>query len=326
MIKNGKKIILSVVLVVSLALVIAVAFWIGDSMYGSEVDGEVDIDAIKNATYIDGELCYPKTGVKNYLIMGIDKFGEDEDALGQADFLMVLSFDSNTKTYTMVSINRDTMVDVDEYDGFGGHRVVNKQIALSYSKSGGDGLVDKKNCINTEKAVSRILCGMKFDGYMSMTMDAVAILVDSLGGIRITIDEDLTSVDERLVVGEVLLDGELALKYVRARGGLVDSSNIARMNRQERFLQAFFAKVSETELGETRLLGIYDQIRPYICNDSGDVGYEKLFSKLSEYSAGDKISLKGEAKIGDGGYVEFDVDEAHVKEVVLDVFYEKAKK
>lgn len=329
MFNNRKTIILSVSLVLGLALVIAAAFWIGDMIYSDEGDGYADSDVVSGAIYIDGELCYPKMGVRNYLIMGIDGEGDTEtEDFGQSDFIMVLSFDNNTKTYTMVSINRDTMAMVDEYDDFGGHRTVYKQIALSHTYAGGgDGITNNAKCKNTAKAVSGVLMGMEFDGYMSMTMDAVKILVDSLGSVQIELDEDITLGEESFVKGEtVTMDGEMALAYVRARGGLEDSSNIARMRRQERFLREFFATISDARLSESEMLEIYDEVYPYVCNDMGDAGYEVLFNMLKTYSAGDTISLKGEAVLGRGGYVEFYVDEEHVKEVILDVFYEKTKK
>ena len=317
MFNNRKRLVLSVVLVLCLALVIVAAFCISDMMYSGDTNGgDVGDEGYLNDIYIDGELCYPKSGVQNYLIMGIDKYGEAEnDGLGQADFLMVLSFDGDTKTYTMVPINRDTMVMVDEYDDFGGHREVYKQIALSHTYVGGEGVTNNLKCKNTAKAASKILMGMEFNGYMSMTMDAVSILVDRIGGVEITVDGNT-----------VLLNGESALAYVRARGGLEDSSNVARMERQEKFLYAFFAKVSATQLSESELLQIYDEVRPYVCNDAGDAGYEVLFNMLEEYSAGETVSLKGEAVKGKGGYIEFYVDEEHVKEVMLNVFFEKAKK
>ena len=331
MLNNGKKVILSVALVLCLALVVAAAFGIVDRMYSpdeEDFDGPVDLGEVMNAIYVDGVLCYPKPGVRNYLIMGIDKYGESgSDGVGQVDFLMVLSFDSNTEKYTMVSINRDTMVVVDESDGFGGHRMVYKQIALSHDYRGTEGVTNNEKCENTARAASRVLCEMKFDGYMSMTMDAIAKMVDKFGGIDILVEDDLTSVDARLVKGEtVKLDGELAVKFVRARGGLEDSSNSARMKRQEAFLSAFFEKITQSNLDETLMLEIYEEIQPYVCNDSGESGYEDLFYKLSKYELSESITLKGESAIGKGGYVEFSVDESHIKEVMVDVFYDKVQK
>ncbi len=333
MINNGKKIILSISLVLCLALVVAVAFWISDLMYApqnqtGDEEESVDLSEILNAIKIDDELYFPKLGVRNYLIIGVDKYGDVEsDLSSQADFLMVMSFDSNAGTYTMVSINRDTMAVVDEADGFGGHRMVYKQIALSHVYKGSEGVTNREKCVNTAKAVSWLLHGMEFDGYMSMTMDAVSILVDRVGGVDVPVEEDLTSVDERLVKGEtVTMDGELAMKFVRARGGLDDSSNIGRMERQEAFLKEFFAKIGEAQLESEQLIDIYEDVAPYVYNSAGEDGYEELFYKLSKYKLLESLSLKGESKVGRGGYMEFYVDEEHLKEVMVDVFYEKAYK
>ena len=332
MINNGKKIILSISLVLSLALVLAVAFWISDLVYAPHGEtGEeesVDLSEILNAIYIDDELYLPKMGVRNYLIIGVDKYGDAaNDLASQADFLMIMSFDSNAETYTMVSINRDTMALVDEVDGFGGHRMVYKQIALSHVCKGTEGVTNRDKCINTAKAASRLLYGMEFDGYLSMTMDAVSILVDRVGGVDVLVEDDLTAVDARLVKGEtVTMDGELAMKFVRARGGLEDSSNTGRMKRQEAFLKEFFKKFGATGFGDEQLISMYEEIAPHTYNSSGEDGYEELFYKLSNYTLLKSLSLEGESKVGLGGYIEFYIDEEHLKEVMVDVFYEKAYK
>ncbi len=333
MINNGKKIILSISLVLCLALVIAVAFWISDQIYapqnqtGNEEES-VDLSEVLNAIYIDDEMYLPKMGVRNYLIIGVDKYGDAaSDLASQADFLIIMSFDSNAETYTMVSINRDTMAMVDEADGFGGHRMVYKQIALSHVYKGSEGVTNREKCVNTAKSASRLLYGMEFDGYMSMTMDAVSILVDWVGGVDVLIEDDLTVVDERLVKGEtVTMDGELAMKFVRARGELDDSSNTSRMKRQEAFLKEFFEKVGAAGFGDEQLISMYEEIAPHTYNSAGEDGYEELFYKLSKYTLSKSLSLKGESEIGRGGYIEFYIDEEHLKEVMVDVFYEKAYK
>ena len=138
------------------------------------------------------------------------------------------------------------------------------------------------------------------------------------------------AVDLRAALDEgetVVLDtGESAIAYIRARSELVDGSNITRMARQEAFLRAFFSKLGERQFSESELITLYDEVRPYVCNDAGDAGYEVFFNMIKEYSVGETVSLKGAATKGKGGYIEFYVNEEHVKEVMLDVFYDKAKK
>lgn len=330
MLSNGKRLFLSILLIFSIASAIVVAFWFIDR---SEKNGEIDeipnVDLTEelNAIYIDDELYLPRRGVENYLIIGIDKAGEtDSDQMGQADFLLVLSFDSNDMTYTMLSINRDTIAEIEEVDMFGNHRVVEKQIALSHAYDNSQGLTNKEKCESTAKSASGILCGMKFHGYMSMTMDAVKLLVDGIGGVDLVFEEDHTDIDPEYIQGAaVTLDGERAMSFVRMRGGLNDSTNIARMRRQETFLKAFFEKMGNSELSDEEIFDLYEGTDGYMYHSMGDDGYVELFHKLSSYDRKDTITLKGESKVGTGGYMEFYVDKKHVEEVMLDVFYRKAK-
>ena len=330
MISNGKRLFLSVLLVFSIALTVVAVFCLIDLAEDGRLapSGTVNVDLTEelNAIYIDDELYMPKPGVENYLIIGVDKVGDaDSDQMGQADFLMVLSFDSNDMTYTMVPINRDTVTRVYETDLFGNQRVVEKQIALSHAYESSDGLTNKEKCENTAKSASEILCGMKFHGYLSMTMDAVGILVDGVGGVEVVVGEDYSEVDPEFMPGNtVLLDGESAMNFVRMRGGLSDSTNVARMRRQETFLKAFFEQVRNADLDDQDLLNLYDKTQYLTYNSSGEDGYSALFHKLSTYQYKKTVSLRGESKIGVGGYVEFYVDNDYVEEVMADVFYRKA--
>ena len=330
MMNGNKKIFFSILLVLCIALAIAVAFFVGDKIVDQKnsalgADDEAT-SGIAGAIYIDDELYLPRLEVRNYLIMGIDKSAEAEgNAVGQVDFLLILSFNSNTKEYTMIPINRDTMVEVNKLDILGNEKVLYEQIALSHHVVGSEGLTNKEKCANTINAASKIFHGMQFDGYMSMTMDAVDILVDRFGGVDVYVEEDYTSVDPRLVGGTtVTMDGELAMKFVRMRGGLEDSSNVARMKRQEAFLKAFFSKMGEAQSSDEDIIATYSEIEKYVYNSSGMNGYEEIFWKLKNYEEGESVTLRGEAKVGRGGFMEFYIDDSHVEEVIANVFYKKA--
>lgn len=329
MLSNGKRLFLTVLLVLSIALAIVVAFWLIDFIEDkSAIDNgitNIDLTEEMNAIYVDGELYLPKKGVENYLIIGVDKAGDTDSAqMGQADFLMVLSFDSNDMTYTMVPINRDTVTDVYETDLFGNQRVVKKQIALSHAYEDSEGLTNKDKCENTAKSASAILCGMKFHGYMSMTMDAVKTLVDGIGGVEIVIEEDYSEADPEFIPGAaVSLDGEKAMRFVRMRSGLNDSTNVSRMRRQDTFLKAFFEKIGDASLSDEDIMDLHERIKKFMYHSAGDDGYAEFFHKLSSYEYKKTVSLKGEIDYS-GKYAEFYVDEDYVEEVMVDVFYRKA--
>ena len=109
------------------------------------------------------------------------------------------------------------------------------QLALAHTYGSGE----EDSCENTVLAVSNLLYGMEIDHYVSLTMDGVALLNDLVGGVTVEVLDDFSGIDDSLVQGEtVTLQGQQALTYVRSRGGLEDSSNLHRMERQRQYLGA----------------------------------------------------------------------------------------
>ena len=327
---NNKRILLFVAFLTCLALVAVALFFLEDIFYRDtqiESGGASDIEKDMNTVYIDGVPYIRRPGVENYLIFGLDSFGKVSDAgLAQADFIMVLSFDRLEGKCTMLTVNRDTMVDVKTFDAFGNDTGVKlRQIALSHSTGSPLEISNHIKCQNTVDAVSELLHGIKLDGYMSMTMDAVIKVVDCIGGVKVIVEEDLTTVDERLVKGEtVLLDGELAVKFLRARGGLEDSSNIARMRRQEAFMQGLFKAADYNSVSEERLMECFEEVNPHIVTDLDAGGLEWMASMLISYEKNAPVSLPGEAKTGEK-YVEFYVDGEGLMDIVTKYFFYKEK-
>ncbi len=323
---NNKRILLFVTLVACLALVAVALLFLDDIFYEEpQIDGGgvSDIEKDMNTVYIDGVPYIRRPGVENYVVFGLDTFGKVSDAgLAQADFIMVLSFDRLESKCTLLTINRDTMVEVKVFDAFGKEAGTKfQQIALSHSTGSPLELSNHEKCKNTVDAVSKLLRGVKFDGYISMTMDAVEKVVDCLGGIEVLIEEDLTAVDGRLAEGErVLLDGELAVKFLRARGGLEDSSNIARMGRQEAFMKALFETADESAVSEEALMKCFDEVYPHMVTDLDADGLEWLAGLLVSYDKNTPISLPGEAKLGEK-YVEFYVDGEGLMDIVTEYFF-----
>lgn len=326
-----KKIVLFVVFLLGIALV-AVALFAIDGILGlSDSDEPIpsspigDIEKDMNTVYIDGEAYYRKKNVVNYLIMGIDSFGEVGDGgVGQADFIMVLSFDVSNKTYTMIPVNRDTMTEIEIFDVFDnsmGKRV--EQIALSHAYGSSMELSNVRKCQSTASAVGALLYGVKFEECVSMTMDAVCKTVDTLGGVELVMEEDWTEIDPSYTKGaKITLDGQAALGFIRARGALTDSSNIARMRRQEQFLNAFIQRLSVLAMNDEELMEAYDKVAPYLVTSSGADPLIEIADKVSVYKSNGTVSLPGEAKVGEK-YMEFYVDDERLKDVVKELFFDR---
>ena len=307
-------ILLAAVFLVAIALVLLNVWEKDQDNYPSQIGNNTVI--YQNKSYA------LKDDVESFLLIGIDKFegSVSEDSYKndqQADFLMLFVVDHNDKKVSAVHINRDTMVDVNIL-GLNGNKVdtVVRQIALSHTYGNGK----EVSCNNTVNSVSSLLNNIKINHYLSMKMDAVAILNDLVGGVEVTVTHTL---NETLVQGQtVLLRGEQALLYVRARQGLEDSSNIARMVRQKQYSAALYEKfLSCVENDENFSLDVITKLLEYIVSDRSATQLKQFANKLSGYELQEIFSIEGESRPGDE-FVEFYADQNAIDKIIIDLFYE----
>lgn len=264
--------------------------------------------------------------VESFLILGLDKF---EDAINndsynndqRADFLMLLVFDNSEKKFTAVHLNRDTMVNMNVL-GVAGQKIgtVNKQLALAHTYGNGRDV----SCRNTADAVSELLNGVKVNHYLSITMDAVPILNDLLGGVEVTVLDDFSGIDDTLIKGEtVTLHGDHALTYVRERYGLEDSSNSTRMVRQRQYMTAVYDKAMlEIENDDNFVIEASSKLADYIVSDRSVNQLQEIAKKLSQYKFTEIKTLEGESVVKDG-LMEFRPDADSIDKIVFELFYKK---
>lgn len=264
--------------------------------------------------------------VESFLIIGLDKF---EDAINndsynndqRADFLMLLVFDNSEKKFTAVHLNRDTMVNMNVL-GVAGQKIgtVNKQLALAHTYGNGRDV----SCRNTADAVSELLNGVKVNHYLSITMDAVPILNDLLGGVEVTVLDDFSGIDDTLIKGEtVTLHGDHALTYVRERYGLEDSSNSTRMVRQRQYMTAVYDKAMlEIENDDNFVIEASSKLADYIVSDRSVNQLQEIAKKLSQYKFTEIETLEGESVVKDG-LMEFRPDADSIDKIVFELFYKK---
>ncbi|MBR2965734.1 MAG: LCP family protein [Clostridia bacterium] len=284
----------------------------------------------------DSGFLYVEHGGKRYerrrdvdaiLIAGLDKFessaGKDSYVNNrQADFLLLMIIDHATKTCSAVHINRDTLAEITVL-GIGGKKVgtVTAQLALSHTY--GSGGADSGR--NTARAVSHLL-GITVDNYATLTMDAVATLNDLVGGVTLTVLDDFAGVDDTLKRGEtVTLMGEHALNYVRARQGLSDSTNVARMERQRQYLtelyQATLSAMKEDEDFATDAVG---ELTDYIVSDFSMSALDDMLDAFCEYEFGGIYTLEGTVSQGEQ-YMEFRLNKDFAKGLMIELLYKERK-
>lgn len=190
----------------------------------------------------------------NILVMGIDQRPGEEGAF-RTDTMLVLTIDPVSKTGGMLSIPRDLWVPI---PGYGSGRINTAHVLgqINNHPGGGPGLAVETVEMNL---------GVPIHYYARVDFNAFVELVDRLGGIDITVEEDIDdpkypSHDPadpygydplHIKAGEHHFDGEMALKYARTRhsaGGDFD-----RAERQQAVLRAIFDKVTQLDMLPTLL-------------------------------------------------------------------------
>lgn len=283
-----------------------------------------DNDADDGRMLLDGLYYIPNDHLEVILLIGVDKFEsqEQEESYNnnqQADFLMLLLMDRETKSYTVLHLNRDTMTEIPVL-GVRGEKAgtITGQLALAHTY--GSGGLD--SCRNTAEAVSNLLYGVEIDHYIAVTMDAVAKINDLVGGVTVTVLNDMTSVSPSLSEGAtVTLTGDLALAYVRTRYGLEDSSNLQRMERQRQYLSELRKCISEKSMSDdTFFMEMLEAVSAYLTSDCTANQLSLLYDRLSVYKDGGFHSMEGEAIVGEE-FMEFYPDQEALKRMVVKLFY-----
>lgn len=326
---KGTAAILAVVLVL-LAGMLLLQRWentqdapVSSSGEASSVEAGAPVDG-REITYYNGTAYARREDLETVLLLGVDKF-EGETLEGyvnnqQADFLLLLVMDKQNETCTPIQLNRDTMTQI-QILGVTGEPAgtFTGQLALAHTYGSGE----EDSCENTVLAVENLLYGVGIDHYVSLTMDGVALLNDLVGGVTVEVLDDFSAIDDSLVQGEtVTLQGQRALTYVRSRGGMEDSSNLHRMERQRQYLSALQQQLKaavQQEDGFT--LDALLQLNEYMVSDCTVDQLSDLGDSLAAYQVSDILTTPGDAQEGEE-FMEFTVDEAALQQLVMDVFYE----
>lgn len=126
--------------------------------------------------------------------------------------------------------------------------------------------------------------GIPIDAYITTGCHDIVDMVDLVGGIPITLDEEIMyEADKRIPAGDTVLSGEQAEWFVRFRWALAEG-DIGRMKNQRRFMAAAMEKLFSIVNDEGRvklysyLKEIYDNEYIYTNMSLGDIGMLADFS------------------------------------------------
>jgi anionic cell wall polymer biosynthesis LytR-Cps2A-Psr (LCP) family protein len=155
-------------------------------------------------------------------------------------------------------------------------------------------------------------------------MDAVPIVNDMIGGVTLTLEEDLTDLNPSYTEGSrITLKGDDALSFVRARMSVGDGLNLSRMARQRQYIAAFIDQF-RTAVGkdDAFLVRVVEKLDKKLTLNLGMNQIRALSDKLRDYEILPPIVPKGENRQGEM-FMEYYVDEESLWETVRELFCEK---
>ncbi|WP_431029540.1 LCP family protein [Lysinibacillus sp. LZ02] len=156
------------------------------------------------------------------LILGVD---EREGDSGRSDTIIVLTVNPTFKTTKMLSIPRDTYTAIIGMD-------IKDKINHAYAFGGIE---------MSMKTVENFL-DIPIDYVAQVNMESFTDIINIVGGISVDNTLDFYYEDEHFPIGELELDGEKALKYVRMRYEDPEG-DFGRQNRQKQVIQGVLKEV-----------------------------------------------------------------------------------
>lgn len=306
---------------------------------GEEYRNNGEFSNSKDIVTYKGDSYKSNSDIFTILIMGIDEErvatigGQSWSASGEAiagghaDALFLAILNQHERKLQLISINRNSMVDVDVWDENGNYiGVFTKQVALQHGY--GDG--KEESCKRQIKTVSRMLKDIPINSYVAISMDAIPELNDAVGGIQVEVLDDIIypEYNMNLNKGEIVtLYGEDAYWYVRLRNEGVFNSNELRLQRQKQYLKAYVDKVIEETQKDPRMpLEIYKTLEKYIVTDIDISRMTYLATEVLHYNIelDDIRSIPGETVQGNN-FEEYYIDNEGLEELIIEIFYTKVK-
>jgi len=317
--KKRKRIVTYLIAIIAIALIFSGKILISSQNGTNWLAGTSFFDKLKHLVpSSDKALKGEEDDRINILLLGMG--GEGHDGAYLTDTIMIASFQPSTKKIALISIPRDLVSPVSNWQKVNS---INAYAEQANPGSGGEA---------TAQAFTGLL-QMPIDYHIRVDFNGFADIINELGGIQINVENTLDDYSypilgqednsdyyarfEHLYIEKGLhtMDGSLALKYARSRHSLgIEGSDFARARRQQLVLEAVKDKLlsSKTLLNPVMITKLANEFSKDISTNLNawevlrlweifkDVDRSQIINKvLSDAPDGLLVSGKGE----NGAYI-----------------------
>jgi|GEM_PF-777469 len=215
---------------------------------------------------------YYDKNIINFVLLGFDTNDERRDMSGKGwgagfagarpDSIRVISIDLDTMTSNVISIPRDTYIQIADTNT---KDKINSSYTYGRIAAHQKGLTKEEeiNDMGMEyvmKTISNVLGGVPMDYYMAVDFDTVVKFVDAIGGVRYDVDITVTAPDGTVMLekGMQTLNGTQAFIYLQDRKHTPDG-DIGRTAHHTMFLKAMMKQlVDQHKLMDALKFVIFD--------------------------------------------------------------------
>ncbi len=304
--RRRRRLVLFIIEIIVLVIVILALIYYNQRINTIVVE---DVDESKIAVNdIEEETLVEFEGYETIAVFGLDNRDLDYYDFGNTDVIMILNINNDTKEVQLVSIYRDTF--------------------LNIAPAGQVADYEKANAAFNEGGVSQAInmlnqnLDLDIDNYVCVNFRAVEEAINILGGvdIEITSEYELQYLNEYIVatneilgtdsplvdsVGVHTMDGTQAVSYTRIRyttGGdykrawrqrvvlaeMLDKAKSANLSQIDELIEAVFPEIS-TDMSQREMLSMATAVLGYDLGESRGFPFDRTDMTLTDMVNGDIV-------------------------------------
>lgn len=286
--KKALKIIGIIFLAIIIIIVTAIltGYFYLNSKLSQMKQVNIDENNLNVATQVEEKL----TGYRNIALFGVDSRDSDLGEGNRSDCIIIASINNDTKEINLVSVYRDTYVDI---DGYGLDKITH---AYSYGEA-----PLAINTLNTN-------LDLNISEFVTVNFDSVSDAVDELGGVTINVENseikyinDYIDATAKIThktanhvtsAGKQTLDGVQAVAYSRIR--YTSGGDYKRTERMRIVIEAMVNKLKTKNIGEIN--NFADNILPKVYTNISAGTIMSMIPDMISYKISNSVGWPYETK------------------------------